>query len=432
MLDETTPEELVAGPLDDPDRYRLVSVRGAGGEGIVYRAELTHGDLVHDVAVKLLTAANAADWRDQVELLRSLQHPAIVTVREGFVGPDPHRPGAMKPSPQSSYVVMNWVDGPALDELIPTGALTPSAAFQMLVPVAEALELCHSGARTSGRAIVHRDVKPNNILVSARGPVLVDFGVSTAAGEAFSAGSPSFRAPEWNQGVATPALDIYGLGATVAFVLLGGANPSDDADELHHQLRESPAARLRADAVDRVIRLCSRNPNERPTDLATQLRAIANTTDFVTPGSAPTIVAPRHEPAATDTDMQSPRLVTWPILGVLAFVIGLAIVGVGIFFAGSDRNDDIDDAPAIEVSNVVCDPAAMLAAANELGVAWEDPDLDCLTTQYERDVLGSAANNPDTDADGIIDSLDADTCSNCTGIPTVGAQTAPLDVIDDP
>ena len=114
-------------------------------------------------------------WSEQVELLRSLQVPGVVRVRDGFVGPLPHPPGDVGEG-RTLYLVMNWVEGETLDEWV---CRRPQAeAFEdlkVLLPVAAALDLMHSGRATSGVAVVHRDVKPSNIVITDEGSVLVDF-----------------------------------------------------------------------------------------------------------------------------------------------------------------------------------------------------------------------------------------------------------------
>jgi eukaryotic-like serine/threonine-protein kinase len=118
----STSETFRVGPFDDPDRYEIGEPVEAGAEGILYRGRLLTptSRLSLAVAVKALQPAYAnridqwaARWRDQVELLRSLQIPGLVGVREGFVGPLPHREGA-EIAGRNLYLVMNWVEGEAL------------------------------------------------------------------------------------------------------------------------------------------------------------------------------------------------------------------------------------------------------------------------------------------------------------------------------
>src|SRR4029077_14062344 len=115
---------LRAGPASDPDRYTLGRVVGAGTEGVLYRATITTSSgTVLDVAVKMLHARYLARietwrrrWEEQVELLRSLHAPGVVPVRDGLVGPLPHRAGDTITGELTLYLVMNWVDGVRLDD----------------------------------------------------------------------------------------------------------------------------------------------------------------------------------------------------------------------------------------------------------------------------------------------------------------------------
>src|SRR5579884_732868 len=142
-------ENLRVGPFDDPDRYEIGAPVAAGAEGVLYQGRLvtpTSG-LSLTVAVKALQPAHGARidqwaprWRDQVELLRSLQIPGLVAVREGFVGPQPHRAGAKRPTGRNLYLVMNWVAGEPLDRwMAAQPGIDAVDALKVLLPVAVAL-----------------------------------------------------------------------------------------------------------------------------------------------------------------------------------------------------------------------------------------------------------------------------------------------------
>jgi eukaryotic-like serine/threonine-protein kinase len=107
-----------AGPADAPDRYELIQVHSRGGEGELWRGAIDLDGVAIPVAVKVLRpgpdeqAQEAAERvRRQAELLRTLDHPNLVTVREAFAGPPVHRQGEADPSQRALYLVMNWVDG---------------------------------------------------------------------------------------------------------------------------------------------------------------------------------------------------------------------------------------------------------------------------------------------------------------------------------
>jgi serine/threonine protein kinase len=196
-------------------RYELENEIGRGGMGVVYRAR--DRDLDRRVALKVLEP----DFAGEARLIARLEHPAIVPIYETGSLPDGR-----------AFYAMKLVAGERLDSHI---ARSPSLAERLRVirRVGEALAYAH----TSGA--IHRDLKPQNVMVGAFGEVYVmDWGVEAVAG------TPGFRAPE-------PRLnqlsDIYALGALLAFVL-----PSDGPPALRaiaaKATRTDPAARY-PDAV---------------------------------------------------------------------------------------------------------------------------------------------------------------------------------------
>jgi serine/threonine protein kinase len=213
---------------DSPSRrYRLISALGEGGFGAVYRGELIGASgFTKQVAIKLLNAEAsafedfAARLRDEARLLALLNHRAIVHV-EDLVRID----GCWA-------VVMEFVDGADLKELLGLGPLPPRPTCELAAEVASALQVAHDARDPrSGQAlgIVHRDIKPANIRVTPSGEVKVlDFGVARAAFDDREAqtremtfGSMGYLAPERFDGRDTPAADIYALGVVVLEALTG-------------------------------------------------------------------------------------------------------------------------------------------------------------------------------------------------------------------
>jgi eukaryotic-like serine/threonine-protein kinase len=205
-------------------RYRLGELLATGGMGEVWAAE----DLVLDrpVAVKLLGGALAGDGRAAERLRREaraaarLGHPGIARVLD--LGEQDGRP----------YLVMELLQGESLAaRLARAGPLGPAAAASVVATVADALEAAHRAG------VVHRDVKPGNVFLTAAGAVKVlDFGIASAAGEAALTGggllgTPAYLAPERVLGErATPAADIYALGVLL-YELLAGRRPFEaDSD----------------------------------------------------------------------------------------------------------------------------------------------------------------------------------------------------------
>ncbi|MGH9123214.1 MAG: protein kinase domain-containing protein [Acidimicrobiales bacterium] len=284
----STPDTFRVGPFDDPDRYEIGEPVEAGAEGILYRGRVVTptSRLSLSVAVKALQPAYssridqwAARWRDQVELLRSLQIPGLVGVREGFVGPLPHLEGAPVAG-RNLYLVMNWVEGEALDHwALHHRGIDVRNALKLLLPVAVAVDTMHGGQLTGSVPVVHRDIKPANILIGQNGSVLVDFGLTKGLSIGHPvgrAGTPGYIAPEVVAGGGyTPAADRYAFGATVFFLLTGRHPPtSPKPQELRQLLEKSPlggasqGTTIPPELVDRVVTMLDPDPLRRPGALA--------------------------------------------------------------------------------------------------------------------------------------------------------------------
>ncbi|MEI7743751.1 MAG: protein kinase, partial [Chloroflexota bacterium] len=200
-------------------RYRLVELLGQGGMATIFRAR--DAQLDRDVAVKIMRPEFGQDpdflgrFRDEARAAASLNHPNIVSVfdfGEEDTGP---------------YIVMELIDGQDLSSILrENGPLPPRQAARVSAEVAKALHAAHV------RSIVHRDVKPSNILVGRDGRVKVaDFGIARALTEAqltlpgVTMGSVHYFSPEQARGEpATIASDIYSLGI-VLYESLTGQRP---------------------------------------------------------------------------------------------------------------------------------------------------------------------------------------------------------------
>ncbi|MCO5168363.1 MAG: protein kinase [Planctomycetes bacterium] len=210
----------VPGPAEAPSRrvggYELLNELGRGGMGSVWRARSLA--LGREVALKLLTAADDPELVERFQLearaAARLKHPNVVGVHE--VG----REG------RTWFLAMDLVEGESLRaRIVRDGPLPPREAARVLEAVGRALHHAH------GLSVIHRDVKPHNIMLAADGtPLLTDFGLAkdigasgvTATGDVL--GTPAYMAPE--QAMGDPArvdrrADVYALGATLYEALTG-------------------------------------------------------------------------------------------------------------------------------------------------------------------------------------------------------------------
>ena len=284
MSDESSDDapQFRVGPTADPDRYVLGAAFTSGAEGILYRGTITTAaGVTLDVAIKMLQPRflSRVDewhtrWAEQVELLRSLQVPGVVPVRDGFLGPLPHPPGQAGDE-QTLYLVMNWVEGESLDEWIRHRLdRDPIDDLKVLIGVAAALDLMHSGRATGGVPVVHRDIKPANILVTDHGSVLVDFGLTRGLpdGQRLTGvvGTPGYLAPEsLDAGSYSPASDRYAFGAVAYFVLTGSElRPWHQPEAMRDSLVAAPELSDRPEVADQVMAMLATDPEERPPGVA--------------------------------------------------------------------------------------------------------------------------------------------------------------------
>src|SRR6266480_2257824 len=201
--------------------YELVEEIGRGGQGVVYRAH--QKSLNRTVALKVIglghwaTEAHLKRFRREAEAAASLEHPCIVPIYE--VG---ERDG-------SCYFSMKFIEGGQLDEVVRSEPITIRRAVELIAKVARIVHYAHE------HHILHRDIKPGNILLDAKGePHLTDFGLarlveteSTVTRTLEVLGTPGYMAPEQalgNNAQLTAATDVYGLGA-VFYQLLTGHPP---------------------------------------------------------------------------------------------------------------------------------------------------------------------------------------------------------------
>lgn len=282
---EQEPQHLVLG-----GRYRLLQRLGSGGMADVFLAEQL--SLGRKVALKVLrrSLANSADmaarFKREALILSTVDHPGVVRVLDFDSGPD------------GNVLVLEYVEGPRLDVALKDQSFSPARSRALLQQLAEGLAAIHA------RGIVHRDFKPENIVLS-QGPNgevarLLDFGVARLLEEdgpsgegrnfvtnaSIGAGTPAYIAPEQVRGLPpTPATDVYAFGVTAFRVLSGSlpfAGPSlDDFLKQHVDLPPPELATLAPDAaradpqlVALVMRCLEKDPAKRPADGAALVDAL--------------------------------------------------------------------------------------------------------------------------------------------------------------
>jgi tRNA A-37 threonylcarbamoyl transferase component Bud32 len=279
------------GSLGPEGRYRLVRPIGGGGMGEVWEADDTV--LGRRVALKVLVQELAEDPRATRRFVREaratakLTHPNVTRVYD--FGRDESVP----------YLVMELLEGDTLADRLAGGPLPPGEAARICAVVADALDAAH------GRGIVHRDVKPSNVMLTPAGGVKVmDFGIAAATDETHSTtgsglyGTAAYISPERAAGQpATPAADVYSLGA-VLYELLTGRPPFVGDSPLlvvraHLHERPRPVRELAPWVPTRLADACeatlAKDPAHRPSSaaaLAIRLRAAYSEPGAPVPGSA--------------------------------------------------------------------------------------------------------------------------------------------------
>ncbi|MEE1782221.1 protein kinase [Streptomyces sp. SP17BM10] len=257
-------EALGAGDPRQMGEYRLLRRLGAGGMGLVYLGRTAGG---RTVAVKTVHAQFAADPEFRVRFRQEVAAARLVGGKWTAPVLDADTEG------ERPWVATGYVAGPALSTAVRDSGPLPAAAVRSLgVGLAEALAAVH------GRGLVHRDVKPSNVLLALDGPRLIDFGIARALDataltqSGFVVGSPGYLSPEQAGGAqAGPATDVFSLGAVLAYAATGEAPFGSGVSAhvmLYRVLHEDPDLGP-LDAVDprlrAIVAAClAKDPADRP------------------------------------------------------------------------------------------------------------------------------------------------------------------------
>ena len=342
-----TTDDLLAG------RYRTLRVIGTGGMARVFLAEDER--LGRQVAVKRLHAHSPEDsarrFQREARLGASLNHPNLVSVYD------------VETDGESVLIVMEYVEGTTLGGELRTGALDPDRAVSVLADVAAALDAVHD------KGIVHRDVKPANVLIRTDGVAkLADLGIATLAeGTSITAsgtvlGTASYMAPEQVRGeTAGPGADVYAL-AVVAFEAFSGrrAQTGDTPVQVAHSITDGPrdireswpeAPAALAQALLRGMAPRPEDRHLRAGDLAGEIRgALDGVPQDATVEAAPTALtrpaAPAPAPAAA---VSRHRGRSFPLAPVALAAAAVVVAALAFALLGGGGGGD-DEAPRQETA----------------------------------------------------------------------------------
>ncbi|HWM07633.1 MAG TPA: serine/threonine-protein kinase [Actinophytocola sp.] len=358
------PGDLIAG------RYRLLSLIGRGAMGIVWRARDERLD--RPVAVKqLLLEAQSGERAEEAarramregRIAGRLRHPNAISVHDVVTHDD--RP----------CLIMEYLKSASLAEVVAArGVLPPGEVAEIGRQVAAALVEAHAVG------IVHRDIKPDNVLITEDGTAkITDFGISRATGDGtvtaagILAGTPAFLAPEVAGGAdADFRSDVFSLGATL-YAALEGRPPfglDDNPIALLHRVAagEIVPPRRAGPVTTAVLWLLRRDPGDRPT-----MRGAHDALTAAAAGQTPPVVQPRPPTLL----LAQPRTVSRRTVVTGAAAMGLVAVGVVLGSLLADQESTGAPGPADTTTNTTTNPtttttppAPGCVASFEITTSW--------------------------------------------------------------
>ncbi|MFI8916023.1 serine/threonine-protein kinase [Streptomyces sp. NPDC053513] len=248
--------------------FRLHRRLGAGGMGVVYLGSDRRGQRV---ALKVIRPDLAEDQEFRSRFAREVS--AARRIRGGCTA----RLVAADLEADRPWFATQYVPGPSLhDRVAEEGPLRAADVASIGAALSEGLVAVHEAG------VVHRDLKPSNILLSPKGPRIIDFGIAWATGASTlthvgtAVGSPGFLAPEQVRGAAvTPATDVFSLGATLAYAAMADSPFGHGSSEvmLYRVVHEEPQLHGVPDALAPLIRAClAKDPEDRPSTLQLSMR----------------------------------------------------------------------------------------------------------------------------------------------------------------
>ena len=358
--------------------YEVTGTIGEGGMAVVYKGY--QQSLNRYVAIKVLRAELARDqefverFRREALAVADLSHANILHVYDAGYAHGVY------------YIVMAYVDGGSLKDLIAQGPIEMEYAIAIVAQVADALHHGHQ------RGIIHRDVKPSNILISRDGrPLLTDFGIAKALHETTgltrtgtSIGTPEYMAPEQIQGQPVDArTDIYALGIVLYEMLAGWApfSSTTPVATLYKQVNESPPPLRQVNigvstwVQDIVLKAMEKNPWDRyqkASEMAAALRQRRGAEAIATPTPRASEGTPqRAEAKREDRNVLVPLLIG----GIVILVIALAAVAAFLLF---DLGGTPGQAPVITqvvpretAAPAMLTPEPVDMATGEIQAGWQ-------------------------------------------------------------
>ena len=329
-------------------KYHILEEIGRGGMGVVYKAHDTVLDRL--VAIKVLAPHLTWDQEFVQRFLREarsaarIEHPHIVTIYDVAQAQGHH------------FIAMKYLEGRSLAEIIRReGPLPPERAAHLLAQIAQALDYAHA------RNLIHRDVKPGNVIVSPQDhATLTDFGVARSlegtrlTQSGVMVGTPAYMSPEQVKGQPVgPTTDVYALGV-VAYEMLGGRPPfeGDTPHVLYAHAHEKPQSLPQVNpkitpAVGVVVhKALAKEPGKRYDSAGAFAAALGQAV-----GSRETDVVREHAPRVG-------RALLWPLFGALAAVL---LVVALVFGRDLISKPDLSAATQTTVAQTVTQVAAVEA-----------------------------------------------------------------------
>ncbi len=340
-------------------KYRIIEQIGEGGFAVVYRAIDT--TLEREVAIKVLDAALVKDqsflerFRREAKTIANLHHPNIIAIHE--IGEDQGR----------HFIAMPYIAGSTLTQFIAWKKIVePAQTLHIAKQIAAALDYAHQ------QGLIHRDVKPGNILIDGQGNALLsDFGIAKAMGESNALtrtgtnfGSPTYMAPEqWTTGQVDARTDIYSFGV-VLYQALTGQTPflGETSRVMYNQVHNMPPSptalnpALPSGVETVLLRALAKDPAQR---YQTAQALVTDLQDAIAGKKIATPYFPKT-PSSGQYALWRQSKTVYAVIGVILI---LAIIGGAWFFNQKKQAAPLPPTATIADAPVQTKPAAANAGA---------------------------------------------------------------------